>query len=211
MITQLKPAVLLSLVFLAGPLLANDAVPEKSIKLALRPGLEMLIRERGDWFIQRAEPLTPARKTADFTVQLRELVKEPRVLLPPSIIQPSDTSSDDSKSRFKAIVLIQKHQQPVQDIKVPISFYLDFIGEDGRKIETSINSYDTDYIEASAVLPNDTKKLRVVFTASYQYTEPRRTVEVDLGTHEVLDLDAEFEKAAERFAAKPPAPAGSPK
>ena len=193
MTRKLLPTLLLITFLFARTLLAIDPANEKAIRFKLRPGVEMVICEEGNWFIQRSEPIAEPHKTTDFTVQLRDLVKQR--------YDPKQYSDGAGKSRVTAKVTIQQHQQAIQNIKVPIAFSIDFVGEDGTKIQGGSGGYGKDIIERSIDLPSETKKVHIVFSARYQYTDPPRTMEIDLGIHDILDLDAEFQKAPDQCAA----------
>ena len=182
---------------------------QQDVRILIRPGVEAVHHRGGKWNIQRKEALS-SHETLDFTVELRNLTKVRREsnysYYEPA--QKAKVTIPIKSSIVTATVFVKLHQKAIQGIKLPISYGLKFVGEDGVKFN---DGYTPDYtagkIERSQDLPGNIQNVKVILTATYLHTNPLRVIEVDLGTHDILDLDVEFDKLAEPDDATNPLPA----
>jgi hypothetical protein len=181
-------------------LLASDSEAKREIQVPIRPGAEIVFHRDGTWDIQPKGSLGEAQETRDFRFQLLRITEE-RESKQPSFVphpQPIRNHGEDTR-RIKATVQVTLHQKPVQGYQVPISFECDLFDPDGKKIETAVPAStmcyptDTRELSKSAEVSKYLKKVKIVLKAKYEFTVPAQVVEFDLGTHEILDQDAELE------------------
>ncbi len=175
------------------PRVVNKPKAQVKTSLMLRPNVEMLLSEDGSWQIHRAKALTEAHVEKDFTITLNSLTKRRNN----AVRYPDGTG----KSQVKAMFKLEEHQQAVAGFKVPIEFDVIFVSQ-GERFSTSGGGRPNEMLEAQMELPSDIEKLQIIFQATYRYTEPSKIIEIDLGTHEILDVVAEFKRFADKAASE---------